>query len=185
MTGYDIKTLDTLDSSDYLEDQLSDEELEIPPHMVPPNPDDSEILPSHVHPSYPYGNPTNLNHPAALPRVSGEPIRALYQDIGYFGGNVNATLRWKELGLDLLLPVNEAKEEALKAAIARKMASGGAAQGNHPPGVTLDGQTLDDEDEDSEEEEEDGEEEDDGEEEEEEEYENDASRESFDSIAGT
>lgn len=172
-------------------------ELEIPPHMVPPNPDDSEsailphsvylfpnfvlVLPSHIHPSYPYGNPTNLNHPAALPNIASEPLRALYQDIGYSGENINATLRWKELGLDLLLPVNQAKEEAVRAAVARKMASG-AAQ-NHAHGTAID-QNIDDDDDSNE----DGEEDDEDEEEEDEEedegegeyYEVDASRGSFD-----
>jgi len=86
-------------------------------------------LPSQVHPSYPYGNPTNLTHPAALPRTSSEPGRALYEDQG---GNV--ALRWKDLGLDILLPVNEEKEEAERAALARKLANG-ATQGNHPGGA--------------------------------------------------
>lgn len=89
-------------------------------------------LPSQVHPSYPYGNPTNLSHPAALPHINGEPGRALYEDMAFACGGVNIALRWKDLGLEMLLPVNEEKEEAERAALARKMASG-ATQSNHVP----------------------------------------------------
>ncbi len=46
--------------------------------------------------------------------------------MGYAGGGVNGSLRWKDLGLDLLLPIDEAREEAEKAAAARKIASGAA-----------------------------------------------------------
>ena len=34
--------------------------------------------------------------------------------MGYAGGGVNGSLRWKDLALDLLLPVDEEKEEAEK-----------------------------------------------------------------------
>jgi len=102
-------------------------------------------LPSQVHPSYPYGNPTNLSHPAALPHIHGEPGRALYEDMGFGGGGVNAALRWKDLGLEMLLPVNEEKEEAERAALARKMASG-ATQNNHTPAAVPEDQPNDDED---------------------------------------
>jgi hypothetical protein len=90
------------------------------------------VLPSQVHPSYPYGNPTNIRHPAARPRPPYDPTsRALFEDMGYAGGGINGALRWRDLALDLLLPADEEKEEAQKAAQARKMASGATA--NHPP----------------------------------------------------
>ena len=66
------------------------------------------VLPSQVHPSYPYGNPTHAKHPASLPRRPYDPSsRALFEDMGYAGGGVNGSLRWKDLALDLLLPVDE------------------------------------------------------------------------------
>ncbi len=44
-------------------------------------------------------------------------------------------LRWKDLALDILLPVDKEKEDAEKAAHARKMASGATANANQyqPP----------------------------------------------------
>ncbi|KAL0955157.1 hypothetical protein HGRIS_004066 [Hohenbuehelia grisea] len=109
-------------------------ELDIPPHMVPPNPDDSDVLPSQVHPSYPYGNPTHIKHPASRPRPPYDPSsRALFEDMGYAGGGINGTLRWKDLALEQLLPVDEEKEEAARATQARKMASGTTP--NHNPAV--------------------------------------------------
>ncbi|KAI0048740.1 hypothetical protein FA95DRAFT_1582084 [Auriscalpium vulgare] len=152
MTQNDLKVLDTIGTSEYLKGDLSDNEMDIPSHMVPPNPDDSDILPSHVHPSYPYGNPTNIKHPAARPRVPYDPTsRALFEDMGYAGGGVNGTLRWKDMALDILLPVDQEKEEAERAAHARKMASGAAA--NHhqpsqqppPEEVTMEEEEADDE----------------------------------------
>ncbi|KAI9510018.1 hypothetical protein F5148DRAFT_658018 [Russula earlei] len=134
MTENDLKVLDTIGTPEYLKGNLSDSEMDIPVHMVPPNPDDSDILPSHIHPSYPYGNPTNIKHPAARPRVPYDPTsRALFEDMGYAGGGVNGTLRWKDLALDILLPVDKEKEEAEKAAHARKMASGANANQYQPP----------------------------------------------------
>ena len=99
---------------------------------------DPKVLPSHLHPSYPYGNPTNIKHPAARPRVPYDPTsRALFEDMGYAGGGVNGTLRWKDLALDILLPVDKEKEEAEKAAHARKMASGATANQYQPPSQQL------------------------------------------------
>ena len=89
-----------------------------------------KVLPSQVHPSYPYGNPTNIRHPAAKPRKPHDPnSRALFDDLAYSGG-VNGALRWKDLALDILLPVNREKEEAERAALARKMASGTGSNTN-------------------------------------------------------
>jgi hypothetical protein len=44
-------------------------------------------------------------------------------------------LRWKDLALDILLPVDKEREDAEKAAHARKMASGATANSNpyQPP----------------------------------------------------
>ncbi|KAI0689112.1 hypothetical protein BC835DRAFT_1407905 [Cytidiella melzeri] len=134
MTKHDLEVLDTLGTSDYMAGDLSDTEIDVPSHMVPPNPDDSDVLPSQVHPSYPYGNPMSLKHPASRPRRPYDPSsRALFEDMGYAGGGVNGSLRWKDLALDLLLPVDEAKEEAEKAAAARKIASGSAHPVHAPP----------------------------------------------------
>lgn len=155
MTRHDLQILDTIETAEYMKGELSDDELDIPPHMVPPNPDDSDILPSQVHPSYPYGNPTNIKHPAARPRPPYDPSsRALFEDMGYAAGGINGALRWKDLALDDLLPVDEEKETALRAMQARKMASGNA---NHPhapppppPPPEVTDQTLEEDEEDDE-----------------------------------
>ncbi|PPQ94440.1 hypothetical protein CVT25_002531 [Psilocybe cyanescens] len=132
MTRNDLLVLDTIDTSEYMSGELSDDDLDIPSHMVPPNPDDSDsMLPSQVHPSYPYGNPTHIKHPSSKPRPGYDPTsRALFEDMGYSGGGVNGSLRWRDLGLNDLLPVDENKEEARRAIQARKMASGAS---NHNP----------------------------------------------------
>lgn len=157
MTEHDLKVLDTIDSPEYISGELSDDELDIPAHMIPPNPDDSDILPSQVHPSYPYGNPTIIKHPAARPRPPYDPTsRALFEDMGYGGGGVNGSLRWRDLALDRLLPVNEEKEEIRRAAEARKMANGATSQSQQqqqqqpPPQPGVGDQTIDEEDEEEE-----------------------------------
>jgi hypothetical protein len=71
----------------------------------------------------------------------------------------NAPLRWKDLALDELLPTDEQEELRLKAAQARKMASGTQGNNNtgahqHTPANGADPQ--DEEDDDDEEEEWDG-----------------------------
>ena len=58
--------------------------------------------------------------------------RALFEDMGYAGGGVNGSLRWKDLALDILLPIDKEKEEAEKAAHARKMASGATTNQYQP-----------------------------------------------------
>ncbi|KAF7791295.1 hypothetical protein EIP86_002309 [Pleurotus ostreatoroseus] len=127
----DLEVLDTIGTPDYISGDLSDTEIDVPSFMRPPNPDDSDVLPSEVHPSYPFGNPNSLKHPASRPRRPWDPSsRALFEDMGYAGGGVNGSLRWRDLALDLLLPVDEEKEEAERAAHARKMASGIAS--SHP-----------------------------------------------------
>ncbi|KAF9244136.1 hypothetical protein BU15DRAFT_42329 [Melanogaster broomeanus] len=136
MTEHELKVIDTIDSLEYLSGELSDDDVDIPAHMIPPNPDDSDILPSQVHPSYPYGNPTDIKHPAARPRPPYDPTsRALFEDMGYGGGGVNGALRWKDLALERLLPVDEQKEQMRRAAEARKMANGTTAQPHHQPAL--------------------------------------------------
>ncbi|KIM44820.1 hypothetical protein M413DRAFT_442787 [Hebeloma cylindrosporum] len=133
MTRQDLLVLDTVDTAEYINGELSDDELDIPEHLIPPNPDESDILPSQVHPSYPYGNPTSLKHPASKPQPKNDPAsRALFEDMGYGGGGVNGSIRWRDLALDELLPIDEDKEEAKRAMQARKMASGAA--NNNPQG---------------------------------------------------
>lgn len=55
--------------------------------------------------------------------------RAIYDDTGASGtaggvGNVNVGMVWKDLALDILLPVDPVKEEAARAAKARRLANG-------------------------------------------------------------
>ncbi|KAI0695324.1 hypothetical protein C8T65DRAFT_665391 [Cerioporus squamosus] len=149
MTRHDIEVLDTIGTPDYLNGDLSVEDVDMAPHMKPPNPEESEVLPSQVHPSYPYGNPLSIKHPASLPRRPYDPAsRALFEDMGYGGGGVNGTIRWKDLALDLLFPVDQAREEAERAAQARQMASGTTS--NHPPAQPQQpppNQTIEEEDE--------------------------------------
>ena len=86
------------------------------------------MLPSVVHPSYPFGNPLSTKHPASRPKRPFEPSsRALFEDIVPLGAGVNGFLRWKELGLDTLLPVDEEAEKKAQAEQARKMANGAPA----------------------------------------------------------
>lgn len=124
MTEAEIDNLDHIDDADYWDHALSDEELQIPPNMVPPDPDDSDRLPSNVHVSYPYGDPTRLTHPAAQAnRVMDANSRDLYDETGGIG-NVNVGMVWRDLALDFLLPKDTTKEEAERAAKARRLANG-------------------------------------------------------------
>jgi hypothetical protein len=94
------------------------------------------------------------------------------------GAGVNGFLRWKELGIAGLLPIDEDAEKAAQAESARKMANGAQAQ-NPPPAqvlpsldpaaqqndvITEDEEEVDDADVDDEEEEDDEDDEDDEEE---------------------
>ncbi|KAH9940877.1 uncharacterized protein BXZ73DRAFT_98709 [Epithele typhae] len=133
MTRHDIEVLDTIGTPDYLNGDLCADDIDMPAHLRPPNPEESEVLPSQVHPSYPYGNPMSVKHPAALPRRPYDPTsRALFEDMGYGGGGVNGSIRWKDLALTLLFPVDSAREDADKAAQARQMASGTASNQQQP-----------------------------------------------------
>ena len=59
------------------------------------------------------------------------------------GAGVNGFLRWKELGLDTLLPVDEEAEKKVQAEQARKMANGAPAhQQPAPPPPHLPRQTV-------------------------------------------
>lgn len=75
--------------------------------------------------------------------------------MGYDGG-VTGALRWKDLALEELLPIDEAKEEAVRAELARKMASGSASnqyqsQPALPTQPTLEPTDIEDNDEDEDE----------------------------------
>ncbi|KAK1236527.1 hypothetical protein PQX77_000220 [Marasmius sp. AFHP31] len=142
MSKYDLAVIETLETPEHLKTELADDELDIPSYMIPPNPEDADspLLPSQVHPSYPYGNPTNTKHPASKPRPPYDPTsRALYEDMGYEGGGVAGALRWRDMALEVLLPTDEAKEMSEKAAKARKMASGASnhSQQPQPPAPAL------------------------------------------------
>ncbi|KAJ7708112.1 hypothetical protein B0H17DRAFT_1156028 [Mycena rosella] len=115
MSNYDLKFLDTLETTDHLKGATVSTDLNIPAHM----------LPSQTHLSYPYGNPTNVKHPASRPRPSYVPSsRTLFEDMGYDGGSIKGALRWKDLAIEYLLPVDEEKEEEKRSIKAWKMASG-------------------------------------------------------------
>ncbi|KAJ6597069.1 hypothetical protein DFH09DRAFT_110657 [Mycena vulgaris] len=116
--------------------------------------------PLNAHPSYPYGNPTNVKHPASRPRPPYDPSsRALFEDMGYDGGGVNGALRWRDLAMEHLLPVDEEKEDERRAIEARKMASG-ASNATAPQAGMGQDQTAEEDDEDENDENENDEEED-------------------------
>ena len=82
--------------------------------------------------------------------------------MGYAGGGINGSLRWRDLGLEDLLPVDEEKEEAKRAMLARKMASGAnnnpqTQQAHNPTQAQQDQLNEEDEDEDEDDDEEDDE----------------------------
>lgn len=108
-------------------------------------------LPSQMHTSYPYGNPLKLNHPAALGTYPfGLGDAHLYSDLSYEpGGGLSATmtghahtnaqaqsqsaLRWDDMALDELLPLDPRKLAAERAARARKGAAGATQNAAPPP----------------------------------------------------
>lgn len=79
--------------------------------------------------------------------------------MGYAGGGINGSLRWRDLGLEDLLPVDEEKEEAKRAMQARKMASGAnnnpQTQQVHNPAQVQQDQLNEEEEEEEEDEDED------------------------------
>lgn len=54
----------------------------------------------------------------------------MYDETGGVGSNVNVGMLWKDLALDILLPTDPIKEEALRAAKARKLANGVQSDGD-------------------------------------------------------
>jgi hypothetical protein len=101
-------------------------------------------LPSQVHPSYPYGDPTNVNHPASLLHTNRDPAsRALFVDNMYTGA-VTQALRWDDLALDHLLPVDKEKTDAESAALAREAAVGNP-QAQNPRGDSFEEEPGEDE----------------------------------------
>ncbi|KAF8586353.1 hypothetical protein K439DRAFT_1408918 [Ramaria rubella] len=113
-----------IDELDDIQEEMLDQEPEIPTYAMPPDPDECDALLSQVHPSYPYGDPTSANHSASQPRMDADNTsRVLYMDIICMG-DITATLRWKELALDHLLPMNTGKAEAENGAHARENAAG-------------------------------------------------------------
>ncbi|QRV74167.1 hypothetical protein RhiJN_02181 [Ceratobasidium sp. AG-Ba] len=136
MSSFTLSGLDDLER-DWLEGSLKpdspNEELkaiDVPAHQVPPDPNDSDTLPSQVHPSYPYGNPTKPSHPVAVEPLGRGSSRTYYDDMRFEKLRRLDRLRWTNLALDLLLPVDHEKEEALKAAAARRAASGATGNNN-------------------------------------------------------
>lgn len=71
--------------------------------------------------------------------------------MGYGSRGINGALRWKDLAMDELLPVDETKEEAKRAMQARKMASGASHHNpqpsHHQAPQNPPDQTMDEEDE--------------------------------------
>ncbi|TRM64184.1 hypothetical protein BD626DRAFT_494073 [Schizophyllum amplum] len=186
MTKNDILVLDTLETPDYLGEDLinkgdsgDEDELDIPEALIPPNPEDQDQLPDQIHPSYPYGNPLSIKHPSSRPQEAGDITkRGVYEALGYPGYHTDLqdSNVWRELALDELFPVDEHHEMAARQTQARKIASGATAQGatTNPqptapappplPGVNNATATTDEEDEeDEDEEEEEGEGEEEGE----------------------
>ncbi|KAF8317778.1 uncharacterized protein EI90DRAFT_142077 [Cantharellus anzutake] len=124
------------------------DDFEISEEYIPPDPDDTDCLPSQMHTSYPYGNPTHRNHPAALGTYPfGFGYAHLYSQINYDASSLtrrpgspsrpNASssivydsslgpLKWDDLALDQLLPADPKKLEAEWAAKARRSATGAA-----------------------------------------------------------
>lgn len=98
------------------------------------------VLPSRVHPSYPYGDPKDIKHPASRPRPPFDPAsRALFEDMGYTShlspsDSATSTFRWRDLALDILLPPDPKREEQERARVARRMANV-AGTANQQPSV--------------------------------------------------
>ncbi|CAE6440447.1 hypothetical protein ACGC1H_003594 [Rhizoctonia solani] len=129
MSDLTLNGLDDLER-DWIEGSLKPDTIDVPSHQIPPDPNDSDTLPSQVHPSYPYGNPTKPSHPVAFEPLGRGSSRAYYDDMRFERLRRLDRLRWTNLALDLLLPIDHEREEAMKAAAARKAASGAAANNN-------------------------------------------------------
>ncbi|CEL61747.1 hypothetical protein RSOLAG1IB_04497 [Rhizoctonia solani AG-1 IB] len=163
MSDLALNGLDDLER-DWIEGSLKPDSIDVPSHQIPPDPNDSDTLPSQVHPSYPYGNPTKPSHPVAFEPLGRGSSRAYYDDMRFERLRRLDRLRWTNLALDLLLPIDHEREEALKAAAARRAASGAAANNNSGNGGADADQATADETEGEEEGEQDDEEGEEGEE---------------------
>ncbi|KAL1682236.1 hypothetical protein EV122DRAFT_249382 [Schizophyllum commune] len=181
MTKNDILVLDTLETNEYLGDELinkgdsgDEDELDIPEALIPPNPEDQDQLPDQIHPSYPYGNPLSIKHPSSRPQEANDITkRGVYEALGYPGyhTDLQESNVWRELALDELFPVDDAHEMAARQTQARKMASGATAQGSGnpapapaPPPTAAEGESASEEEEDDEVEEDEDEEAEEGDE---------------------
>ncbi|KAG8904935.1 hypothetical protein FRB99_000989 [Tulasnella sp. 403] len=102
---------------------VDEADIEIPLGAMPPDPDDGDNLPSQIHPSFPYGNPFRDKHLTAT-AFPTNPVstRALYEDAEFEGVGPKAKRRWKDLGLDMLIPPDHVKDEEAKAKAARNSA---------------------------------------------------------------
>ncbi|KAG8922619.1 hypothetical protein FRC03_011555 [Tulasnella sp. 419] len=115
-----------LDFFDELEERsiigrVDTEDIEIPAGAMPPDPDDGDNLPSQIHPSFPYGNPFKDKGLAtsALP-TNPMSTRTLYEDAEFEGVGLKNKRKWKDLGLNMLLPPDTQTEEEAKAKAARQ-----------------------------------------------------------------
>ncbi|EJU03519.1 hypothetical protein DACRYDRAFT_114904 [Dacryopinax primogenitus] len=109
---------DDLDAMDY---GLEFEEVEVPVEFLPPEPDDEDRLPSQIHPSYPYGNPTKAPHPSTAGTVPMGILgaRALFEDVAVERKGFQTRPNWTDLGLDQLYRADPERVEAAAAAAAR------------------------------------------------------------------
>jgi len=161
----------TLDFFEELEEtstigNVDDDEIEIPIGAMPPDPDDGDNLPSQIHPSFPYGNPfKDKTLIATAFTTHGMSTRALYEDAEYEGVGRKSRRRWKDLGLDMLLPPDTIKEEEARAKAARNSVHTSSRRVEPVPGPPQEEDEEGEEDEENGEEDEDGEEDDDDEEE--------------------
>jgi len=122
MTPARIAAMDFFDELDErtIIGKVDDDEIEIPPGAMPPDPDDDDNLPSQIHPSFPYGNPFK-DKALTSTAFPTNPIstRALYEDAEFEGVGPKTKRRWKDLGLDMLLPKDPIQDEEAKAKAAR------------------------------------------------------------------
>jgi len=119
MTDGQLQQIDDgLDIEDY---ELEFEGVDVPIEFLPPEPDDEDRLPSQIHPSYPYGNPTKAPHPSTAGTVPMGILgaRALFEDVAIERKGFQTRPNWSDLGLDQLYRVDPERVEAAAAAAAR------------------------------------------------------------------
>jgi len=160
MSSARVKVMDLFEEMDETSSigKVDEDDIEIPLDAMPPDPDEGDNLPSQIHPSFPYGNPfKDKTLLASSSTRHGMSTKALYEDAAYEGAGRKNKLRWKDLGMDMLLPPDPVKDEEAKARAARNSvhtSSRRVEPMDHP---------ADDEEEDNEEGEEGDEDEDEGE----------------------